>query len=91
LGFNLSSSTRKPSILYTGRVPTDPAGSLEPPRTIISGTGVETGEGFWGTISDLAVDPVDDCTFWYTNQYMKTNGFGNWSTRVASFKFTQCQ
>jgi hypothetical protein len=91
LGFNLSSSTRKPSILYTGRVPTDPAGRMEPAKTIITGTGVETVEGFWGTISDLSVDPEDDCTFWYVNEYMKTNGFGNWNTRVASFKFSGCQ
>jgi hypothetical protein len=39
----------------------------------------------------MTVDPVDDCTFWYTNEYLKGNGTWNWSTRIASFKFPTCQ
>jgi hypothetical protein len=38
----------------------------------------------------MAVDPVDDCTFWYTSEYLQVNGTFNWSTRVASFKFSSC-
>ena len=36
------------------------------------------------------VDPLDDCTFWYTSEYLKANGSFNWSTRIASFKFSTC-
>src|SRR5262249_17113908 len=36
------------------------------------------------------VDPVDDCTFWYTNEYLKASGSFNWSTRIANFKFPNC-
>ena len=32
----------------------------------------------------MSIDPVDDCTFWYTTEYLKTNGSYNWSTRIAS-------
>ena len=38
----------------------------------------------------MTVDPVDDCTFWYTQEYMKTNGTFNWNTRIANFKFPNC-
>ena len=38
----------------------------------------------------MSIDPVDDCTFWYTNEYLKANGTFNWSTRIASFKFPSC-
>jgi len=38
----------------------------------------------------MTVDPVDDCTFWYTQEYIKTNGNTNWSTRIANFKFNSC-
>ena len=38
--------------------------------------------------SSMAIDPVDDCTFWYTNEYLKSTGAFNWNTRIASFKFT---
>ena len=38
----------------------------------------------------MTIDPVDQCTFWYTNEYLKTNGAFNWSTRIASYKFPSC-
>ncbi len=38
----------------------------------------------------MQVDPVDDCTFWYTQEYMKTTGSFNWNTRIANFKFSTC-
>lgn len=45
----------------------------------------------WGDYSSMSVDPVDDCTFWYTTEYLKGDGTFNWSTRIASFKFPGCQ
>ena len=38
----------------------------------------------------MTVDPVDQCTFYYTNEYLKTNGGFNWSTRIASYRFPSC-
>jgi hypothetical protein len=38
----------------------------------------------------MQVDPSDDCTFWYTNEYLPANGSFNWATRIASFKFSSC-
>ncbi len=91
LGYSESSSTVHPSVFITGRVPSDGAGSLETEMSIVSGTGSQTG-GLtrWGDYSAMTVDPTDDCTFWYTQEYMKTNGTFNWNTRIASFKFPAC-
>src|SRR5881227_3380131 len=44
----------------------------------------------WGDYSAMTLDPIDQCTFYYTNEYLKTNGGFNWSTRVASYKFSSC-
>ena len=38
----------------------------------------------------MAIDPVNDRTFFYTNQYLKSSGSFNWSTWIASFKFSGC-
>ena len=38
----------------------------------------------------MSVDPVDDCTFWYVNQYYDTTGSTDWQTRIGSFKFPLC-
>ncbi len=45
----------------------------------------------WGDYSAMTVDPADDCTFWYTNEYLKSSGTFNWSTRIGNYKFPGCQ
>jgi hypothetical protein len=44
----------------------------------------------WGDYSDMTVDPVDDCTFWYTQEYYSTNSQFNWRTRIGNFTFPTC-
>ena len=92
LGYSASSSSVYPSIRYTGRLSTDPLGTMQTENSIIAGTGSQVGYSLhrWGDYSAMTVDPVDDCTFWYTTEYLKTNGAWNWSTRIASFKFPGC-
>ncbi|MBI5565986.1 MAG: carboxypeptidase regulatory-like domain-containing protein, partial [Chloroflexi bacterium] len=92
LGYSVASSTVYPSIRYAGRLSTDPLGTLpQAEASIIEGSGAQTGTGSrWGDYSDMTVDPVDDCTFWYTNEYIQTTGTAPWQTRVASFKFPNC-
>src|SRR5262249_8390180 len=59
--------------------------------SIIAGTGSQTvGSDAWGAYSSMSVDPVDDCTFWYTQEYLKTDGTFNWNTRIAKIKFPSC-
>lgn len=92
VGYSVSSSSINPGIRFTGRVPTDPLGTLEAENTIVNGTGSQNGGlNRWGDYSSIAVDPTDDCTFWHTNEYLQTSGSFNWSTRIASFKFTSCR
>jgi hypothetical protein len=93
VGYSASSSSNFPAVRYTGRVPSDPAGTMESENSIIEGTGSQTtgsAASRWGDYSSMSVDPADDCTFWYTNEYLTTNGTFNWNTRIGSFKFTSC-
>ncbi len=93
VGYSASSSSNFPAVRYTGRVPSDPAGTMESENSIIEGTGSQTtgsAGSRWGDYSSMSVDPADDCTFWYTNEYLTTNGTFNWNTRIGSFKFTSC-
>ena len=90
-GYSVSSGSVYPSIRYAGRLSTDPAGELtQGEATMISGTGSETGVNRWGDYSTLSLDPADDCTFWYTQEYMQTTGSFNWKTRIGSFRFPSC-
>jgi hypothetical protein len=90
IGYAVSGSSMYPAIRYTGRVPSDPLGTLETEASIIEGTGSETAGHGWGDYSNMSIDPEDDCTFWYTGEYLQTSGSSNWNTRIASFTFPSC-
>jgi hypothetical protein len=91
LGYSVASSSVYPSISFTGRVATDVLGSMEAEQLIVSGTGSQTGgQNRWGDYSAMTVDPLDDCTFWYTQEYMQSTGSFNWNTRIANFIFPNC-
>jgi hypothetical protein len=91
MGYSLSSSSIHPGIAFTGRIPSDSPGTMQSEATMLTGGGSQNG-GLtrWGDYTALRIDPADDCTFWYTNQYLKTNGNFNWSTRIGSFSMNNC-
>jgi len=93
MGYSASSTTLFPSIRFTGRVPSDPLGSMETEASIIEGAGSQTGGSSanrWGDYTAMQVDPVDDCTFWYVDEYESASGYKNWTTRISSFVFPGC-
>jgi hypothetical protein len=91
LGYSKSSTTVKPGIYVTGRLAGDTAGTMGAELEMQAGIGVQLGAGNrWGDYSAMTLDPIDQCTFYYTNEYLKTNGGFNWSTRIAAFKFPSC-
>jgi len=91
LGYSVSSSSVYPSIYFTGRVAGDTPGSMEGEQLIANGSGSQTGGiSRWGDYSAMTVDPVDDCTFWYTQEYIQSNGNFNWNTRISNFIFPNC-
>jgi hypothetical protein len=93
LGYSKSSTTIKPGIYVTGRLATDPAGTMGAETEMQAGLGVQVAPAGnrWGDYSSMTLDPIDQCTFYYTNEYLKTNGAFNWSTRITSYKFPACQ
>jgi hypothetical protein len=95
LGYSASGPNDYPSIRYTGRAAGDPLNQMtQVEQVAFTGTGPQTEvEGRWGDYSDLTVDPVDDCTFWYTQEYLAEDTIiiGTWRTRIVSFKFPGCR
>ncbi len=92
VGYSASTSSINPQIRYAGRLAGDANSTLaQGEATLFAGTGSQTGGGTarWGDYSAMTVDPSDDCTFWYTQEYFSTNG-GQWRTRIGSFKFPTC-
>jgi hypothetical protein len=97
LGYSVVNGTTVfPGIRYTGRLAGDPSAQMTLGEgTIINGSGVQTTTNSrWGDYTSMNVDPVDDCTFWYVNEYYTAAGQASspagWQTRIASFRLPGC-
>ena len=85
LGVSISGSSVFPGMRYTGRLAGDPLAAMTQPEvTVVSGAAAQT-TGRWGDYASMSVDPIDDCTFWFTNEYIRSNGL--WRTRIARFRY----
>src|SRR5437588_4230085 len=88
IGYSKSSSSVYPSIAIASRTPTMPLGTMGTETILQAGAGAQTTYSRWGDYSALRIDPDDDTTFWYTNEYYSKNSVFfnfNWSTAIASF------
>jgi subtilisin-like proprotein convertase family protein len=93
LGYSLSSPLLFPQIRYTGRLSSDPLGTMpQGEATLHAGSGSQTRSDAprWGDYSMISIDPTDDCTFWYTQEYYEQTSSASWTTRVGSFRFPSC-
>jgi Carboxypeptidase regulatory-like domain len=92
LGYSVSSASTYPSIRYAGRLVNDPLGVLgQSEVSLIAGSGAQTSPtSRWGDYSMMGVDPVDDCTFWYTQEYYASTSSSSWQTRIGAFRFPSC-
>jgi len=92
-GFSVSDAVSVfPGIRYTGRKPTDPLGMMTVhEKVIMDGAGAQlTSNNRWGDYTSLNIDPRDDCTFWYVNEYYSSTSSQNWQTRIGSFRLSGC-
>ncbi len=89
---NASSLTGFPSLLYAGRLAADPAGSLAQGEAVLQAGGGSqlSASNRWGDYSAMNVDPSDECTFWYVNEYYAASSAASWQTRIGAFKFPGC-
>jgi hypothetical protein len=95
VGYSTSSPTVFPSVSFAARAFNETGGLLQGEATIFAGLGSQIGSGNrWGDYSSLQLDPSDECTFWYVNEYYpagnRTQNQFNFHTRIGKFKFDGC-
>ena len=91
IGYSIANKFLFPSIGFAGRLVSDTPNILTLEGILFTGSGSQTNSERWGDYSAISVDPADDCTFWYTNQYYLNNQEGAnalWQTRIGSFKLS---
>jgi hypothetical protein len=95
VGYTKSSTSMWPSIWYTGRKASDPAGTLQAEAQLKAGeilyTAFDPSPRRWGDYTEMTIAP-DGTTFWYLGEYSKNTGTtsGRWGTWIGSFSFTDC-
>ena len=90
VGYSVASDVTYPSIRFTGWEVGNPLGTFQPETFAVVGGGSQTAFDRWGDYSAMRIDPSDDCTFWYTQEYQATTQEANWNTRIVSFRFPSC-
>ena len=94
VGFSTSSQAagEYPSVAFAGRAFNETGGLLQGEAKIFQGLGSQQASANrWGDYSSLSLDPVDECTFFYVNEYYPTGLTQfNWHTRIGTFKFDGC-
>lgn len=93
LGYSTSSTSLHPGIRYTGRLASDALNTLQAEASILQGGGSQQGQNLsrWGDYTAMSVDPVDNCSMWFTNEFLISSGAFNWSTAVLKIRFPNCQ
>jgi hypothetical protein len=87
-----------PGIRYAGRLATDATGLLPQSEiTLTAGTDIHNrcdtvgcSVAYWGKYSAMSVDPTDDCTFWYTNEYGTSDSREGYRTHIGAFRYPAC-
>ena len=90
MGYSVSSSKISPAIRFTGRSVSDPPNQMGAEQQAVVGKGSQSSPERWGDYASMSIDPTDDCTFWFSTQYVSTTGKFNWSTKIIPVKFTSC-
>jgi|GEM_PF-1034449 len=88
LAYMTTGADRFPSLAMTGRKMFDANGTLSLVEKFIVEGDSHIGSDRDGDYSQMAVDPVDNCTFWYTAEYGANSG--QWKVQVANFKYNDC-
>jgi Bacterial Ig-like domain (group 3) len=90
VGYSVASGLTYPSIRVTGWEVGDTPGELQTETFAVVGSGSQTGYDRWGDYSAMRIDPSNDCTFWYTQEYQATTQSAGWNTRIIAFQFPSC-
>lgn len=76
---------------FAARLNGDAKGELTLHETVlVNGEAAQTNTLRWEDYTTTAIDPSDDCTFWYVGDYLKSGETG-YSTKIGSFRLPSCR
>jgi hypothetical protein len=90
IGYSFGGTPNYAGQRFAARLANDPRGTLTFHETVlVEGEASQTGTVRWEDYTTLAMDPSDDCTFWYVGDYYR-KGAQTYSTRIGGFRLKEC-
>src|SRR5205085_5076630 len=90
IGYSFGGTPNFAGQRFAGRLAGDPPGVMTFHETVLSeGSGSQTNTMRWEDHTTTAIDPSDDCTFWYVGDYYKA-GSPSYLTRIGAFRLPGC-
>jgi len=90
IGYSFGGAPNFAGQRFAARLAGDPLGQLTlHESTLAEGAAAQTYGNRWEDYATTAMDPSDDCTFWYVGDYYKA-GAATYSTRIGAFRLPGC-
>jgi hypothetical protein len=91
IGYSFGGLPNFPGLRFAARRAGDPKGLLTLHESVLAtGEASQTNTLRWEDYTTTALDPSDDCTFWYVGDYLKAGDTG-YRTRIGSFRLPNCK
>jgi hypothetical protein len=91
IGYSFGGDPNYPGQRFAARLASDPKGQLTFQESVLAeGQGSQAGSLRWEDYTNIAIDPSDDCTFWFVGNYLK-RGAQTSTTRIGSFVAPGCR
>ena len=91
IGYSFGGAPDYPGQRFTGRMAGDPKGQLTFHESVLAeGQASQTSSLRCEDYTNIAIDPSDDCTFWFVGNYLK-RGAASTTTRIGSFVIPGCK
>ena len=91
VGYSFGGTPNFPGQRFAARRAKDPKGTLTFRETVLANGEAAQTDGFrWEDYTTTAMDPSDDCTFWYVGDFLE-KGDADYRTRIGAFRVPGCR
>jgi hypothetical protein len=91
VGYSFGGLPNFPGLRFAAHRAGDPKGLMTLHESVLAtGEASQTNTMRWEDYTTTALDPSDDCTFWYVGDYLKGGDTG-YRTRIGSFRLPNCK
>lgn len=91
IGYSFGGDPNYPGQRFAARAAGDPKGRLTFHESVLAaGQASQTTNLRWEDYTNIALDPSDDCTFWFAGNYLKAGATSS-TTRIGAFQIPGCK